>query len=82
MKNKLTNLNNHLFEQLERLNDESLKGEKLEEEIKRSQAVSAISKDIVSSASLELSALKLKAEYQGIRSGSDIPEVLRVEKQL
>jgi hypothetical protein len=54
MKNSLIDLNDHLFVLIERLGDEDLKGEKLEEEITRSKAVSQISKDVVSNASLVL----------------------------
>jgi hypothetical protein len=77
MKNSLLDLNNHLFSQLERLGDESLKGEKLEEEITRSKAVSQISKDVVSNASLVLQAEKHRAEYN--LSAKKLPGMLEVK---
>ena len=75
MKNKLTDLNNHLFAQLERLSDEDIKGKELEEEITRAKAVSQISKDIVSNAALSLQAEKFKAEY-AVGSKNTMPEML------
>ncbi|WP_459127514.1 hypothetical protein [Latilactobacillus curvatus] len=59
-KNKLEDLNNHLFEQLERLNDDDLTDEQLKLESKRASAMSEISEQIIKNASL---ALKAKAEY-------------------
>ena len=53
MKNKLSDLNDHLFAQLERLSEEDLTGEKLEQEIKRGEAVAAVADQIVRSASPE-----------------------------
>ncbi len=58
MKNKLTDLNNHLFAQMERLSDEDLKGDKLTEEIERSRAVSQIAGQIIGNATLVLNAQK------------------------
>lgn len=65
MKNTLVDLNNHLFEQLERLNDEELNGEELEKEIKRAKAMTCVSSQIISNAALGLDAEKLKVEYGG-----------------
>lgn len=63
MKNKLQDLNDHLFAQLERLSDEDCKGDELKSEIGRAKAVSGISRDIVQNASLALDAKKLQLEY-------------------
>ena len=38
-RNTLTDLNNHLFEQLERLNDDSLTPEELETELRRAEGM-------------------------------------------
>lgn len=59
MKNTLGDLNNHLFAQLERLNDEDLKGDALAEEINRAKAINSVAIQIISNGSLVLSAKRL-----------------------
>lgn len=76
MKNSLADLNNHLFAQMERLSDESLKGEQLQEEINRAKAVTGISTQIIGNARLVLDA----EEYRRGMKNEDTPEVLRVGK--
>ena len=68
MKNKLADLNNHLFEQLERLNDEELTGEKLTIEINRSKAMSQIAQNIIGNAKIVLDAAIAVKEW-GLTSG-------------
>jgi hypothetical protein len=63
MKNKLSDLNNHLFAQLERLSDEDLKGDDLQAEIKRANAISGIASDVIENAKVCLDACKAAAEY-------------------
>lgn len=62
MRNTLGDLNNHLFEQLERLNDEELQGESLSEEINRSKAISDIASKIISNGDLVLKAQMLHSD--------------------
>ena len=59
-RNTLGDLNNHLFEQLERLMDDELTGEQLREEITRAKAVASIAKEIVATGQLVLDAKKFE----------------------
>jgi hypothetical protein len=59
MKNTLNDLNNHLFEQLERLNTDELKGENLKEEINRAKAMAVIATQIVNGTKTKVDAMKL-----------------------
>jgi hypothetical protein len=63
MKNRLSDLNNHLFAQLKRLADETLSPEQLEQEVKRADAIVSVADTITSNADLQLKAAKLFAEH-------------------
>lgn len=69
MKNTVLDLNNHLFAQLERLNDESIKGEQLKQEIERSKAISGVAREVISNGRLVLDAEALRME------GGKVPEL-------
>ena len=55
-RNKQIDLDNHLFAQLERLDDEELTGEALEAEIRRAKAISNIAAQINQSRATQLRA--------------------------
>lgn len=61
-KNKIVDLRDHLFAQLERLSDEELSPEKLESEIQRAHAMQGIANVIVNSAKAEMQYMKLTGE--------------------
>lgn len=67
-KNKLSDLNDHLFMTLERLGEEDLSNEELEKEIERSKAISIVAGKIIDNARLVLDAQKTAAEYNGKRT--------------
>lgn len=74
MKNTLNDLNNHLFEQLERLNDEDLKGDDLQQELQRSKAVSSVAQNIINNGSLVLEAQKFRDE--ALNTNVELPRLL------
>lgn len=63
MKNKISDLNNYLFEQIERLNDDNLSGDELDEQLKKSKTIIEISKVVIDSGSLALQAKKHMDAY-------------------
>jgi hypothetical protein len=63
MKNKLSDLNNHLFAQLERLSDEDLTDEQLVVEYSRTKAMTDVAKTIINNAELVLKAAEFSTEY-------------------
>ncbi|SHE58009.1 hypothetical protein [Dysgonomonas macrotermitis] len=71
-KNKLSDLNDHLFMALERLNDEDMTPEKIEMEARRADAIIGISTQIVGSAKVTIDALKLVSN--GSLSFKEIPQ--------
>ena len=76
IKNKLTDLNDHLFAQLERLNDEDMPEEKMAMEIERSKAVGNIAKNIINNGRLLLDSKK-HFDEMGIKIEQQ-PDVLKI----
>ncbi|MEP2782808.1 MAG: hypothetical protein ABJO67_09420 [Pseudoruegeria sp.] len=62
-KNKLADLNDHLFAQMERLSNEGISETGLEQEVKRAEAMVSVADKITSNADLQLKAAKLFAEH-------------------
>lgn len=63
MKNRLSDLNNHLFAQLERLSAEDISPEQIEQEVKRTEAIVSVAEKITGNAELQLRAARLFAEH-------------------
>lgn len=80
MKNKLIDLNNHLFAQLERLSDEDLQGDKLREEIERSKSVASIAQNIIANGKLLLDAHIAVGER--LLNKDSLPRMLSIGEKL
>lgn len=78
MRNSLADVNNYLFEAIERLNDD-LTDEQLEREIKRTEAVTKVAKTIVDNTNLALNIKKHLDEY-GKGENYQIPGMIEVKQ--
>ena len=74
MKNTLTDLNNHLFAQMERLSEESLSVEQLNFEAERSKSLTIIARTIVDNARLVLDA---QTRINDIPERKELPAILK-----
>lgn len=71
-KNKITDLNDHLFAQLERLSDEEIKGDDLDKEVIRSKAITSVAGQIIKANKLTIDAMRLVAS--GSIGPNDMPD--------
>jgi hypothetical protein len=62
MKNKLSDLNDHLFAQMERLSEENITEEVLDKEIKRTKAINSTAREMINNGRLILHAHKAAAD--------------------
>lgn len=75
VRNTLGDLNNHLFEQLERLNNDKVKGENLKEEIQRAKAISDIADNVIKNGSLVLEGQKIMNDRMD--ADQELPRMLK-----
>ncbi|MGM4885322.1 hypothetical protein AB8A20_08090 [Tardiphaga sp. 604_B6_N1_1] len=73
MKNRLSDLNDHLFAQIERLSDEALTDEQMEREVRRGTAIVAAADQIIRSAVVQVQAAKTASDH-GIDPTPWLPE--------
>lgn len=80
MNNTLMSLNNYLFEQLERINDDSLTDEQLEKQIKIAETVNKTAENIIKNNETALKAVNIASEY-GYIVPDNIRNVLGIKQQ-
>lgn len=77
-RNTLSDLNNHLFAQLERLGDEELSENDLAKEVERSKAIGAIAKNIIDNAKVTLEGVQFA--YEQLPGDKRMPEQFKLSE--
>ena len=75
MRNTLVDLNNYLFETLERITDDNLSEEEMQKEITRSQNVANVAEVIIHNGELTLKTVEVLNEY-GLKGYDQLPSML------
>ena len=79
MKNTLTDLNNYLFEQLERRNDDGLTEDQLERELRKTDATTKIAEKIIANGELAFKTMKHMDDYGYNVKDRHMPKMLAAE---
>ncbi len=79
MKNSLNDLSDHLFAQLERLSDESMTDEALQNEIRRAGAIDRVAAQVIAVGNLAISASKMRGD---LMPGQTPPRLLGMDGRI
>ena len=79
MKNTLADLNNYLFEQLERINDDSLTDEQLEKELRKTDSIVKVSEKIIQNGELAFKTMQHMDNY-GYGTAKTVPKMLDMKE--
>ena len=78
MKNTLSDLNNYLFEAMERLTDDSMSSDQLEQEIKRAESMSKVANQIIQNGELAYRTMVHMDEYGYNVDRNNVPTMLEL----
>ena len=72
---RISLLNDHLFDQLARLNNPDLDDADMIRELDRTKAITAISRQVIDAGKLSVEAEKIRQEYRGPASGAMLEDL-------
>ena len=79
MKNTLADLNNYLFEQLERLNDDEITAEQLDKEIRKTDSIVRVADKIIQNGELAFKTMQHMDEFGYNLKPRPVPVMLQAE---
>lgn len=80
MKNTLTDLNNYLFEQLERLNDDEMTADQLERQLRKVDSIVKVSEKIIQNGELAFKTMQHMDQYgYRVKDDRELPPMLETK---